>query len=555
MKKQRSFAMITAAALAIGLVGCSGGESQKDVQETTAKSSAAVQQTEAQQTAQPTEAVKEEPKLAEMPETVSIFCKLSSTRANEGITDLNEVLPFQMIEELTGTHVEWIHPTSSAVDEKFNLAIASGQLPDLMCYGWDTLDCEMYVEDEIIIELSDLIKENMPNLSAYLDAHPEIKNEFSDDEGNIYYIPLIRQDDELKVFRGPQIRMDWLEKLNLEVPTTPDELYDVLMAFKTQDPNGNGQADEIPMSGVGFDHANHGIDKLLYMFGTTEGFYVKDGQVKFGILENELEEGLAYMTKLYKDGLMDIDYLINDRTAMDGKVLNDEVGYIYSMQPSTFYNKMQGTDKVVLGIPHISAEGVTENCFDAAYAEGCYFSYSIAVTTANKNPEGSLRWLDTFFGEEGKNIMNFGQEGLTHEMVDGVHKLTDFMTKNPDGKSLSQMGGRYLGVLNTDFPTIQTFELYSQSLTEWGKNSIETWAASANIDGLLPSVTLTPEENAVVNEALPRINTYVDEAVNKIIVGTMDISELPKIREEVNKMGIEDVITVYQQAYERYLSR
>ena len=537
--------MITSVALVFGMTACGNPD----------KSSEVAQETASVQTSQASEVVQEEVPPVEMPETLSIFCKLSSTRAKEGITDLNQVLPFQMIEEITGTHVEWIHPTSSAVEEKFNLAIVSGQLPDLMCYGWNELDCEMYVEDEVIIELSDLIEEHMPNLSAFLEANPDAKSEFADEEGHIYYIPLIRQDDELKVFRGPQIRMDWLEKLNLKVPTTPEALYDVLVAFKTQDPNGNGKADEIPMSGVGFDNPNHGIEKLLHMFGTTENFYVKDGAVTFGILEDEMEEGLGYITKLYSEKLLDPDYLINDRTAMDGKVLNDEVGFVYSMQPSTFCNKMQGTDKVVLGIPYISAEGVENNCYDPAYTETCYFTYSVAVTTANKNPEGSLRWLDTFFGEEGKNIMNFGKEGLTHEMDGNVHKLTEFMTKNPDGKSLSQMGGTYLGVLNTDFPTIQTYELYSQSLTEWGKTSIETWAETSNIEGLVPKIIFTPEENEIINDKLPRINTYVDEAVNKIIVGTMDISELPKIREEVKKMGIEEIISIYQQAYERYLSR
>ena len=72
-------------------------------------------------------------------------------------------------------------------------------------------------------------------------------------DGHIYSFPWIEElgagkESIHSVNDFPWINVEWLNKLGLKMPTTTEELKQVLIAFKTKDPNGNGKADEIPMS-------------------------------------------------------------------------------------------------------------------------------------------------------------------------------------------------------------------------------------------------------------------------------------------------------------------
>ncbi|MBQ8525454.1 MAG: extracellular solute-binding protein [Clostridia bacterium] len=493
----------------------------------------------------------------EIPETLTIYCGISGYATKAGAKDMNDMLPFQMMEEFTGCHVEWIHPATGSEEEKFNLTIASGNLPDMMVSNWKGVQggAKMYADDGVIIPLRELMEENMPNLTAYNAQKPHVAKQYIDDSGEVYYIPFIRKDEQLKVYQGPQIRQDWLEKLGLEAPTTPDELYNVLMAFKTQDPNGNGEADEIPMSGVKFENTSQAIGNLLWMFGTANGFYVENGQVKYGVQEDAFEEGLKYITKLYADGLIDKDYLLNDRDKMDNKFMNDKVGFVYSLQPGNYYKNMNDGTRKVTGIAHPKAEGVTNNVFDSSYTQDVT-GISIAVTTANENPSGSLKWLDNFYGGKGLEIINFGKEGVSFEYdAQGNPKLTDYIFNNPNGKSQQEMSGLSLGTYQSNFPALQLWSYYEQILSPWGKESIETWAGSAGTDGVVPPLSFTEEENETIAQNMSQIETFVSERINKIVIGNGSIDELPEIREKIKSMGIDEVIEIYNNALKRYNER
>lgn len=332
-----------------------------------------------------TQSVEEVAEEIAYPEEITIFSKLGANARAAGFTSNNDTYWAQALEEITGTHVEWTQPADDVMAEKFNLMIASEEYTDAIVYGWTSVEGgpEMYVEDEIILDLTELIPECMPNLNAYLEEHPEVKRVMQNDEGQILYIPFIRDDVALNIYHGPLIRTDWLEKLGLEVPETTDDLYNVLKAFKEQDPNGNGEADEIPMSGVGFDeNAAFAIGNLLWAFDTHYSFYVEDGEVVWGPVEDKFAEGLEYIAMLFNEGLIDVDYLLNDRTAMDSKAIADRVGFEFSFQPTKYYNDATFNDgtKVMMGIPYLTTpDSDSRMCFNSAYTQ------SVVTSTMNNN--------------------------------------------------------------------------------------------------------------------------------------------------------------------------
>ena len=522
-KKTRLTALLLATAMVCGLVGC-GSKGKKGNSGS-----------------------------GEMPKELSIFCKRCESLTDD-MEDYNDVVPFQMMEEATGTHVNWTLPVNSGFQEKFNLMIASGELTDAIIASWGGSDYNAaeYAKDGIIIPLKDLIDENMPNFKKFCEKHPEYVKEFTGEDGEIYYIPYIRNDIKLNIYVGPLIRTDWLEKLNLSVPTNAEELYNVLKAFKTQDPNGNGIADEIPMSGVGSLGEIGSISNLLWMFNSARGFYVDNGQVKYSVMEPEFEEGLKYIVKLYSEGLIDPDYVLQDRTKLVSKITNNQVGFAYEYQPTKIATTMAEKDPAFRfeGIPHLKNAAGSEVCYYSTYTESV-LKMGIALSANNPNPAGTLKWLDWVYSEEGIRAMNYGKEGESYTIVDGVEKFTDTVLK-PENGTVAEQFGKYSGVFNSYFPAIQEWNSYSQYLSPFGVAAIETWGSNVDTSGSLPSVMrFTSEEKEEVIRYKTALETYADEQIEKIILGRESIDSLPAIREKLKTMNLDKVLNNYQAAYDR----
>ena len=480
-------------------------------------------------------------------DTISVFCTRSASLSEE-MKDYNDVASFQKMEELTGVKVEWTLPPSSGYDEKFNLMIASGNYTDVIVSSWKAQGAEKFYKDGIIINLLDY-KEYMPNFMAYTEAHPEFAKDYISADGKMFYFPYIREELESNVFYGPLMRQDWLDKLGLDVPTTSKEMYQVLKAFKEKDPNGNGKADEIPMTGVGADS----VCLLLNMFSTHHGFYLDGDKVVYGLMEDNFTEGISYIAKLYEEGLLDADYVFQDRAKQDGKITNNKAGFMYSYQPTTISNAMAEKDPTfkLVGIPNLKNKDGKRATYFPAYATSVLPSEAAAITTACENPAAAVKWLDSFYSEEGIEAMNFGIEGETYTKENGECVFTDLVMNNPE-HNVSKMFGRTSGVFNSYFPSVQLWASYSKSLSSYGKAAIETWAEGTDISGILPSINFTEDEKKKVADYMAQIETYADETVDQLILGQKPVSALTKVRAKIKEMGIGEVLKIYQTAYDRY---
>ena len=495
----------------------------------------------------------------DIPKSLTIFGPLGANVAAGGGSTYNDCMTFQLLEEKTGCHVEWQHPASGAQEERFNVMIVSGNYPDAIVHHWNDVSggAQSYVDDDIIVDLTPYMETCMPNLTKFLNENPEIKKDVYNDDGKVYYIPFIRKDRKLCVFQGQVIREDWLNKLGLKRPTNTDELYEVLKAFKTQDPNGNGIADEIPMAGVGLTGAM-GVGCLLWPFDTTWTFHLDDNdKVVYGPLTPQFKEGLAYIAKLYSEGLIDADYLLDTRAKMDAKFTGDRAGFGFGYQPSTYYNAMSNKDAKVTGIEYIAGPNGKVQAYNDSYKQQTHLWCSLAVTTANKNVAGTLKWLDNLFGGDGYMYANFGKEGLSYEMVDNEPVFTDYIKHNENGKSMQQMIGITCAARDNHFPLLQSWDYYKQTLQPWGLEAVETWIEDdPDISKILPgSLSRTQEENETYAEIMNQVDTYFQEEMNKVITGKSSASDWDSVVSTMKDMGIQDAIDIQNAAYERYKKR
>jgi len=523
-------------AMAMSIIGC-GQEQQVNTSETKQSEVASVA----------TETVEVDPyEAAEMPKTVTMMTSKGS-KIGEEMIDYNDVTSFELIEEYTGTHIEWKLVPGAEYAQKFQLTLASEEYPDLMIYDWKKLGARQAAEDGVIVCLSDYA-EYMPNFMEWTKNNPDVAKAYIE-EGKIYYLPAIRAEQESCIYYGPVMRTDWLDALGLDAPTDPDSLYEVLTAFKTKDPNGNGEADEIPMSGVGSKNLTY----LLTMFGTSREFYAEDGVIKYGPMEESYADGMAYIAKLYDEGLIDEEYIMHKRADLVGKITNNKVGFAYEYQPSAIQRTMAETapDFKFEGIPHFTnPEGVKVTDY-TDYLTRVFQGYGAAISTDCENIEGTLKWLDSFYSEEVVELFNFGEEGVHYNMEGDKHVFTDFMYNNPDF-ALARQFTRELAAIDICTPGLQLWECYSSTLASSGKEAIETWA-DVDTSMIVPSaLSFTAEETEKISTVYAQIKTYVDERIDKIIMGQESVDILENVRAEITKMGIQDIIDIYQAAYDRF---
>ena len=132
-------------------------------------------------------------------------------------------------------------------DEKKSLMWASNEYPDIFVRAFlNNTEIVKYGSMGILAPLEELIPEYAPNLQKLIDEDPAILSRITAPDGHIYALPAIftltaARDDKF------WINTSWLEQVGKEIPTTVDELEDVLRAFKGVDFNENGEADEYPM--------------------------------------------------------------------------------------------------------------------------------------------------------------------------------------------------------------------------------------------------------------------------------------------------------------------
>ncbi|MFO7635382.1 MAG: extracellular solute-binding protein, partial [Caldilinea sp.] len=159
-------------------------------------------------------------------------------------------------QEQFGIEFEWQTTTydGNSAKEQRQISLASGDYPDLyMLIPWvdqfSQLELLRYGQQGVLIPLNDLIAEHGPNIQAALDNYPDFRAMATAPDGNIYGLPQLIECYHCSFANKMWVNTKWLNALGLEVPKTTEEYKAMLEAFKTQDPNGNGAADEVPLSG------------------------------------------------------------------------------------------------------------------------------------------------------------------------------------------------------------------------------------------------------------------------------------------------------------------
>ncbi|MDQ1914142.1 extracellular solute-binding protein [Paenibacillus sp. GD4] len=497
-------------------------------------------------------AAQEPPKLQTLTYWVGLASNVAATLKSFG-----DMTVYKELEKRTGTKVEFQHPPVGQEKDQFNLMITGKNLPDVIEYGWTGYPGgpEKAIKDKKIIKLNELIDKHAPNLKKVLDANPEWKKQVVTDEGSIYGFPFLRGDDYLLVSNGIALRKDWLDKLNLKMPETIDEWYTTLTAIKKSDLNGNGKPDEIPLLISKNDMG--GSVAFLGTFGVNYDFYHINGKVSYGPIQPEYKQFLTTMNKWYKEGLLDPDFAVTDSKLKDAKITGNQLFATVMSTGSGIGNYTTLVKDKIAGFKLVAAPFPVVNKGDKKLWSAKTYNFSgglaAAISTSNKNPEATVKWLDFAYSEEGKMLFNFGVEGVSYKMVNGNPVYTDEVL-NPKDTSVAYAMARHVRA-NFNGPFVQDKRYMEQyaSMPEQ-KDSIKIWSEPTN-ERKLPQVTPTSDESSKFASIMNDVNTFKDEMFNKFIMGAEPLDNFDKYVKTIEGMGIQDAIKIQQAALERYNKR
>jgi putative aldouronate transport system substrate-binding protein len=445
---------------------------------------------------------------------------------------------FQDYEKMSNVQVEFIEAPTDGFQEKKNLLFASNELPDVLYRSSLTpLEAVRYGAAGQLIPLEDLIKDYAPNLTKLMEQYPEIRAAITTPEGHIYALPGIVT---LAAARTDKkwINQAWLKKLGLKEPETTDELYDVLVAFRDRDPNGNGQKDEIPMTArvglavVGEMSGSFGLDQQL-------GYNINlvDGKVEIWMGSDRNKEMLTYLNKLYKEKLLDPEVFSHTEAQYLAKQGSGKTGFFFDQTNNNFLPIQDQYEGIAPPAgPH--GDRLQSQNLPVPRDFGAF-----AITSVNPYPEATMRWIDYFYSDEGSTLLRFGREGEHYELKEGIpYYKKEYSTAETQPKITPYAGGG-------------APHLISDKVASY-INPPQVQEAQEKLDPYMPKVRyaapMFDEQTAQqVNILRTDIDKYYEEQSTKFIAGTLSFDKWDEFRSTLQKMGIDELEKLYQEAYDK----
>jgi hypothetical protein len=384
------------------------------------------------------------------------------------------------------------------------------------------------------------------------------------DDGNFYWVPafymMYYKDQPSGNPTMGMIRKDWLDKLGLNIPTTTDELYNALFAFRDRDVNGNGIKDEV--AEVSIEGFQNGIAQLYGLAADqlSPYFGYVNGNALSPWYQPNIQDYFRFMNRLYTAGLLRTGGEPTDS-------INNKIGYGYRW--------IMGTGEADIRVPSGEKGAYWAPFLFSAVPgiKGTLWSTgnlsvgnhgAIVVPSASKNIEKVTRVFDYLVSDDFFTLMEAGIEGYTYNLntdgypvrfksndqvgVDGLinvalwYGIFPWMQKREQFLTLTDVVdvGKTLGYPNG---FTQKFDFMDQ--IEEGKTFNLMGYESGTL--ALP----TAQEAARLAELLPDLATYSSELSSALIMGEKSLSNWSTYMADLKRLGLDEVLAICQARLDR----
>ena len=485
-----------------------------------------------------------------------------------------------LIEEAANVELEFKYYASSGEDAKTQIAAdaAADTLPDtIISTNLSRLEVYNYGSQGYFIDLTDYYKNGkyFNEIESEEDKEAMLRAATAPDGNKYAFIDFMPEPWNLTP-RRMWINQVWLDKLGLDMPTTTDELYEVMKAFVTQDPNGNGKNDEIGIYGNKDAWGGQTNYSLMNAFTFFNGFDANnglnvedDGETVYApYVTEEWRAGLEYMNKLYSEGLFNTGMFTEDTTAFTATLSNEEP--IVGLTAAGGWGYWDGSldspnfRELSMMAPIAGPEGV-------AYTT--YTQYmpiqSMMVTSSCKNVEAALRMGDMFYRPDISLSSRYGIEGedwtTDPQICKEYNALYADMGRECTLVQLNAFWGdlqnkhwqntppvyvsldSYMGIDAEDDPDNPDAENLN---AKWRSYSAEV-LYDAHPDIVLPQVAFNDEEADAVSTISTDVKDYVKESMAGFIANGVTDSSWDEYVKQLDQIGLQDFIANTQSAWDR----
>jgi len=483
------------------------------------------------------------------PVTVKVFAFCGTPEGAGAWETPNDIAFFKTYNEKTGITFEWDTANSNGWAERAKTLIAGNDLPEVFFKGrFSTAELSKYGVDGLFVNLDDKLETYAPNLFQYLEERDLTK--YLRLAGGIWGFPYIYETEGVRISKI-FVNTKWLAAVDKEMPTNWDEVYDVLVAFRDNDANGNGDPnDETP---AGFNDRSDMVSAFSGEFGlqnrgTANAYIDADpadetgNTLRFWYADEAMKDLLRMGKKYYDEKFVPTTFFDADYYSSIIKSIraNNMLGI------HTNYATATGTyvDDYI-AMPKAPSD-MWGRC--SAYLN----SYgSMVITKECKIPEAMMSWANYFYTIQGAYDYCLGTLGESYIINDEGHtELTDLILHNPDGLSSEQALLRYSIYSGGYNPALLTDDTFKGGECYW--TSLE---GSANFKPYLPAtiwekLPLSEEGVDIVATVQGDIDTVIAEYCAAFISGKLDIDAgWDEYITKLNQAGMEDYLWAYQEAY------
>ncbi len=343
-------------------------------------------------------------------------------------TDWSQNVFLKEIEEKANIKLEIISTPSSDSLEKRNLMLAGDDYPDLLLTDWTAIltksdIMQFAVKEGIFLPITEYVDKYGNNMKRIFGENPAYREGSTAPDGEIYGFARFSECYHCSAYPKIYLRQDWMDKLNLEMPTNTEELREVLRAFVNEDPNGNGEKDEIGLIGATTWNTPVEFALMGMSFQTVKpDFWLSlgaDGEsVEFSPSTDAYREGLRYIKSLYDEGLIDPTSFTQKEDIMAQTVRTEPhvVGMYVCDHAAMGYDNSDPVEaeNYQILIPVAGPDGFRRQGQNAN--EGTITGFEAVITDKCQYPEAAFRLIDEFFYDDDYNMMRFkGKEGLGWE--------------------------------------------------------------------------------------------------------------------------------------------
>lgn len=470
-------------------------------------------------------------------------------------TDPEELEFMQFIQEETG--VDWLFDaipgSGGEYDQKLNLMFAAGDLPDVVYSGGTQSFIVEQSSIGTIVPLDDLIDNYTVNIKEALTRRDDFKRALTTPDGNIYSLWAVEEAVHRNWVDPLFVNERWLANVGMDAPTTTEEFKEVLMAFKEQDANGNGDPnDEIPFTCREGGWSGQRLDGFFGAWGVFDGgnrnhILWEKGKVSLSATDPRYREGLEYLNELYELGLIDPEIFTQNVAQLKAKGKGDLIGSLIFYWPTNVF----GADKVkeYQFIPLLSGPRGDKNAYQDNPIGG-WLGFKYLITTENPMPEVAIRYADVLLDGKDMSISAaFGPEGKFWE------KKGDQWTRNGDKipEGLGEVQYRDSMTLknqisNRDRKAYENFIPDDMTETRSGWfYQIEEFMTPPR-----PLLWFQPDISSELDLLNSELHDYAHEMRARFIIEGITDESWDAYVKNMDKIGAPRFLEIYQEAYTNY---